>query len=591
MVALALGLAFAGSADRLASGVRVAGVEVSGLSVPDAKQKLEARAASVAAIPVTFTAGSKAWRIAARDLDVAVDWNATLDDAQAAGNWPQPFRGLKRIELRLFGADVDPTANAFDAGVAYKVKQIAAATDRLPRSASIALDGLTPHVVQSGTGLRIDREAASETIVDTLAGFSRKPVALPVVTAEPAVTADDLQPVLAQVRTALSAPVRFGWAGTRWSVQPDELAKLLRLPADGRTKLEIGGPYAETYFERLSAAVGSQPRNASFAVNANRSVRVVPAREGRVLDVAATAKALLAAALSTDRRNAGLVIVEKPATFTTEKAKSLRVTRELSRYSTYYAGDADRITNLKRAVQILNGTRIAPGAEFSFNAVVGQRTEARGFRPAPVIVGGEYEVGVGGGVSQVATTTFNAAWEAGLKITQRTAHALYIARYPAGRDATVNYPDVDLKFRNDTDEWLVVEAFPTRTGISVGILGGPTGRRVVSDSGDLEVAGPPRIKRVPDPGLFKGEKVIEDYGEPARDITVRRIVYENGKVLYDESWYTFYRSEPRIVRYGTIPVTPPKPPPTQTGTTQTGTTQTGTTGGTTTGHTTTGPGN
>ena len=109
-------------------------------------------------------------------------------------------------------------------------------------------------------------------------------------------------------------------------------------------------------------------------------------------------------------------------------------------------------------MQLLDGARIAPGATFSFNDRVGERTLERGFRPAPVIVGDKYEEDVGGGVSQVATTVFNAAWEAGLPISERNPHALYIARYQLGRDATVNYPNLDLKFVNDTGHWIVLGA-------------------------------------------------------------------------------------------------------------------------------------
>src|SRR5215210_4957569 len=124
----------------------------------------------------------------------------------------------------------------------------------------------------------------------------------------------------------------------------------------------------------------------------------------------------------------------------------MKVTRVLSSFSTAYSGSYDRIRNLQRAAELIDGTRLAPGTTFSFNDVVGPRTTGRGFFLAPAIVEGEYEDQIGGGVSQVATTVFNAAWEAGVKITARTAHSLYISRYPLGRDATVNYPDVNLKF-------------------------------------------------------------------------------------------------------------------------------------------------
>ena len=126
------------------------------------------------------------------------------------------------------------------------------------------------------------------------------------------------------------------------------------------------------------------------------------------------------------------------------------ITTRVGRYETIYGGDPNRIHNVQLVAHLVDGKLIAPGATFSFNEATGERTADKGFLEAPVIINGELTTGLGGGVCQVSTTVFNAAYEAGLKITERTNHALYISHYPQGRDATVNYPDVDLKFVNDT---------------------------------------------------------------------------------------------------------------------------------------------
>jgi vancomycin resistance protein YoaR len=589
---LIVGVAFSGSDARIAAGVEVAGVKVSGLTAEQAEKKLSERAASLAEVPVTFTGGGRSWRISPMDLELSVDWPATLAEARAAGDWPLPFRGLKRVAVRLFGAEVAPRADVYEAGLKFELGRIAASVDRKSKSASIVLNGLTPRLEPARDGTKIDLQAAEAAVVSALAGFSRKPVALPIHVDKAPVGTEELRPVLDDVRTAVSRRVRLGWHGTTWMVSRERLAKLLSLPRGGSKELTIGGPYATLYFKRLSRAFADPPKNAQFEVQSNRSVRVVRAHKGRVLDAPATASALLEAAISSGRRSAELVIKEAEPSFTTKEAKELGITRELVRYSTFYTGTADRITNLKLATTLLDGTRIAPGATFSFNREVGPRTEARGFRSAPVIIGSKYEEGVGGGVSQVATTVFNAAWEAGLKIKERTAHALYISRYPLGRDATVNYPEIDLKFVNDTKHWLVMRAVPTETGIAISLLGAPTGRRVVSVAGELQEIGPAKIKRVPDPGLFVGEKVIEEFGSPPRAVTVTRTVYVGNRVLYEETWRTAYQSEPRVIRVGTIPVPeaePEAPPPDETTPTETTPTTPTTTASTGTTPTTTTP--
>jgi vancomycin resistance protein YoaR len=271
---------------------------------------------------------------------------------------------------------------------------------------------------------------------------------------------------------------------------------------------------------------------------------------------------LLRAALSPANRTARAVARTTAPELTTAEADRLRITSVLGSYSTYYAGTADRIRNLQLAVSLLDGTLVPPGETFSLNGVVGPRTTERGFRSAPVIVNAEYTEGVGGGVSQVATTIFNAAWEAGLKIAQRAPHSLYISRYPLGRDATVNYPDLDLRFLNDTDGWLVVRGLVGETGITIAIAGAPHGRRVVSEAGPLVVTGPAPLKRVPDPTLYVGDAVVEEEGSPSTVVEVKRTVYEaDGTVRASELWRTRYVGEKRIVRFGTKPKPKPEPKP------------------------------
>ena len=187
-----------------------------------------------------------------------------------------------------------------------------------------------------------------------------------------------------------------------------------------------------------------------------------------------------------------------------------------------------------------------------------------------MIINGELQTGLGGGVCQVSTTVFNAAFEAGLPITARTNHSLYIDHYPTGRDATVNYPDLDLKFVNDTGKWLLVRTFVGSSSLTVALYGTPVNRRVEAETAPLRVTAEQTIKRVPDPERLVGQTSLEDYGEPARTTSVRRRVYSpSGKLLSDTTWSSYYVAEPRIVRVGTKPKPKPKPkpppPPTTTG--------------------------
>jgi vancomycin resistance protein YoaR len=561
LLALLIGAAgiFTGSANKIPKGVSIFGVELGGMRPTDAEAKLEEFATRLSSVPVVFRVAGESFLLRPAELDARVDWKQVVAEALEAGDGPLALRGFKRLKVRLFGVEVEPKAALHEAGLDQEVALLADRVDVVAREASVELDGVVTRVIPAKRGRKLNVEGARAAIAAALIGFDRHPIQLPVEIDPPTVTAATLEPLVAQVRAVLSAPVRLGYGETHWRLRPARLATFLVLPTEGANELSIGGAAADRYFSALTRAFDRKPKDASFRTTGSGRVEIVPSVNGRSLDVTLTERALLEAALTSARRDAPLVVTTSSPKFTTENAQAMKIETTLSAYGTAYAGTEDRIQNLRLAVSLLDGTFIKPGASFSFNETVGPRTVERGFRVAPVIIGSEYDEDVGGGVSQVATTVFNAAWEAGLKITERNPHALYISRYAAGRDATVNYPNLDLSFRNDTDGWLLLRGSHDDEGISITILGPHPGRRVVSEAGPLAEIAPPKLEKVRDPMLLKGEKIVEDEGEPARGITVKRTVYVGDKVvLYREVWPTRYRSEPKIVRIGTKPK-PKKP--------------------------------
>ena len=177
-----------------------------------------------------------------------------------------------------------------------------------------------------------------------------------------------------------------------------------------------------------------------------------------------------------------------------------------------------------------------------------------------MIINGELQNGLGGGVCQVSTTVFNAAYESGLPIVARANHALYISHYPLGRDATVNFPDLDMRFTNDTGHWLLLRTFVGAGSLTVNLYGTPVNRRVESTTEPLVETGPIPVKETDDPALEKGKRVVDEVGAPPRQTSVRRLVYDAGdKLLYDNTWRSSYVGEPSLVRVGTKK--PPKPKP------------------------------
>jgi vancomycin resistance protein YoaR len=554
-----VGLAFAGSSDQIPAGVKIAGVNVGGLTTGEAIRRLEARSRAVANVPVVFEAQGHRWREKPMNLGIQVNWRAAVKRAQREGEGFAPWRGLRRVSIRLLGTNVTPTTRVWKRALDIDLRRMNAAVGTPHRDAAIVLHGLKPQVVPGRTGRALDEATAGAAIVSALTSLDRDHVVeLPVLVDTPKVTTADLGPAVDQVRTALSRRIRMTLGRSSWWLTPGQLATILSLPQGGSSELAVGGKGAEGYFRRLSRGIGRPPRNASFAVSSSGNVSIVPSRPGRVIDVAKTERSILAAAVSPTHRTAHVVVTSQAASRTTAEARAMGITTKIGRYETIYGGDPNRIHNVQLVARLIDGKLIAPGATFSFNQATGARTADKGFLEAPVIINGELTTGLGGGVCQVSTTVFNAAYEAGLKITARTNHALYISHYPQGRDATVNYPDVDLRFVNDTPRWLLLRTFVGSSSLVVDLFGAPIHRRVVTETRPLVETGRPPVKRIPDPSLFRGVKAIDDYGEPPRSTSVRRLVYTaGGEVLYDNTWYSSYRGEPEIIRFGTREKKPP----------------------------------
>jgi vancomycin resistance protein YoaR len=558
---VAIGFVFAGSAGKLAADTRIAGVDVGGMTPKAARDLLERRAAALADVPVTFTAGGQSYELRPRVLGVHVDWQAAVAAAESNGSGFGPLRGYKRLGLQLFPTDSEPKAESYGAAVSYELRLLAQKIDHGHREASLVRRGLHISIHPGATGYMLDKEAARPVLVSALASFSRAPVALPVRRDPPTVTVAQLYGAQRLAARAVGEPVTLRLGATRWRVPRWRLATLLQLPSGGERTLKVAGPATDRYFEQLRHGVDRAPQDADWRPAPGGTVHLVASQPGLTLDVQRTAAALLSAAQRRANRVADVAVDSLPAQRTTAQAAAMGITGTVGSYETIYGGDPNRIHNVQLVAHLVDGKLIAPGATFSFNGATGERSAEKGFLTAPVIINGEVQTGLGGGVCQVSTTVFNAAFEGGLPITTRTNHALYISHYPLGRDATVNYPDVDLKFVNDTSHWLLLRTFVGSSSLSVVLYGTPQHRKIDSTTAPLTVVAPPPVQKTVDATLKPGERVVDDPGVPAQTTSVERKVYSaDGALLSDQTWYSSYRAEPKIVRVGPKKPKVKKPP-------------------------------
>lgn len=239
---------------------------------------------------------------------------------------------------------------------------------------------------------------------------------------------------------------------------------------------------------------------------------------------------------------------EKPARVTEDQLAQIDAL--LSSFTTSYTSStSNRADNVATAAEAIDGTVVLPGEVFSYNKTVGPRTEDNGFKTAPEIVKGQLKPGIGGGVCQVSTTVYNAVLLANLQIVQRSHHSLPVHYVPPGRDATVSYPALDFKFRNNTNTPIVIETHTGGRKLTVRILGKGPAPQVSIERGDITSSPPSTVTRK-DPGLPKGARVV-DKGKNGLSVTVTRVVGEGDSAVREELSKDHYLGEPTVVRIGT----------------------------------------
>jgi len=294
-----------------------------------------------------------------------------------------------------------------------------------------------------------------------------------------------------------------------------------------------------TQIRTVAPSVEHPPVDASVRLAADKP-EIVPAVPGTRFDAGPSTSARFRTALVSDSgRTVTLTVVPASPKVTTVAVQGWQITAPISTFTTQFPVNPPRTNNIKIAVQKLNGTLIRPGGQFSLNATLGERTAAKGYQKAPVIYGGRLVSDYGGGVSQVSTTTYNAAFFAGVKIDQILAHSFYIARYPEGREATVSWPDVDQKWTNDTGSGILIQASVTGSDLSVTLWG--------TKRWDIEAVKGPRRNVVKPKVIVDAKKdCVPQQPTPGFDVTVTQIFKKNGAQVKQVGFNTHYIPEDTV---------------------------------------------
>ncbi|MFG1697199.1 VanW family protein [Nonomuraea sp. NPDC049309] len=535
-VALVALLAYAVPAIVLAGKVppstQVDGVDIGGLSPGAARSRLEAELSGRLHRPMTLIAASKRKQVTPAALGLGFDTHATVEAAMEDAATPA---GVVRS---LFGSrHIRPEVTVNEQRLATGLAGLAKSVATKPVEGTVRYEGLQPRGVLPKNGRALDVSGATEAVRTAFAD-GRPTVELQVKVMPPALTAAEVRRVAATTaRTAVASPLTVRSGSKEATVSREQLAAGLRFVSDGRGSLRPSFRASEVAPALAKALVSIPPRDASFKIVDGRP-QVIPSKPGRGVDVKALGPAISQALAAGNRR------VELPATVlqprvTTTEAKKLGVSEKVSSYTTRYPCCAPRVTNIHRIADIVDGYVVQPGETFSLNGVVGKRDKARGFVEAPMILNNRFVNDVGGGVSQFATTMFNAVFFGGFQDVQHMPHQYYISRYPAGRESTVSYPQPDFRWRNDSPYGVLIKTSYTDTSITVQFWSTKRYDIESQSSGRYDIK---PVRSITD----SGPECIPMEGAEGFTIDVWRIFKQDGKVIRKQRFHTVYDAEPRL---------------------------------------------
>ena len=571
---------------RIYRGVSIGTVEVGGLTPSEAAEKLEREISYPIDSSFVFTYEGRQWQATPQQLGFHPQTSEMTSAAYRIGRTGGLMDQItNRLSALLHGVRI-PTVFLFDERVAFNfITKMAEEIDTPMDDPSIVLQGSEVVIVPGKSGLLLDRAMTMQMVQIYAQNMQSAEIELPVIVLEP--TEANLGEQKQVLDGLLSKDFILYTNDERGllsagSIPADVLAGMIDFePVMTDTSLTIEmSPKVDPFYSRLleiGSSVYRAAEDAKFIFDDSRLTLqlISPAVTGKEIDIEKSLENI-AAAIRAGANQAEVVLnAKEPQLKGTETAEELGIRGLVHTENTYFFySDDERIQNIQVGAGKLNGVLVAPGETFSMADAVGEVSKETGYAESSVIFGSETIQDVGGGLCQVSTTLFRAAFNYGLEINERHAHGYRVYYYErlanraldpglAGLDAAVYLPTLDLKFTNDTPYWLLME-----TDVDTNLFrlqwrfySTDVNRYVEYTSSGLtniEPEGEPVYNENPD--LPAGSIVQVDWGIDGADVTINRTVYQDGYIHIQDRFDTHYEAWSDIFEYG--PGTPGMPPET-----------------------------
>nr|WP_323445509.1 VanW family protein [Streptomyces sp. YSPA8] len=519
------------------AGTRVQGVDIGGLTPEQAERKLERDLGQRWPAPVEVRIGDRTGTVDARTAGFTLDAGETA--ARAARSGSDPFTVIGRL-FSDAERDVEPVHRVDEAKTRTAVAALAQKYDRTAREGAITFRDGRAVPVQARVGEAVDLDRAAESLRSAVLEEETGPVVLPVRRSEPKVGADEVDRAMAEfARPAMSGPVTVTVGAESATIGADAVGRHLTMKPDKANRLtprlDAAALRKDPEVNRAIDGITDEPVEGTLRVAGERVVLAQDGRPGQTVSAAGLERAVLPVLTREGAaRTAALPTREVRPELSRETFDSLGLKEQMSTFTVNFDPAPYRTTNIGRAVELINGSLVKPGEEWSFNGTVGERTKENGFVDGIIIQDDQYTKAAGGGVSAVATTMFNAVFFAGVKPVEYGAHSFYIERYPEGREATVAWGSLDLRFLNDSGKSLYIAASSTDSSVTISFYGSKKYDSVEAVKG-------PRTE-VKKPGKREGpeKNCLPQTPLDGFNVTVERVLGSGGQEVKREKFTTRY---------------------------------------------------
>jgi vancomycin resistance protein YoaR len=552
-------------AERALPGVNSAGLDLSGMTDEEIESVLGETLTYPRTGLIALHDGDRLWVASPEDVGVSIDYAEMARRALAVGRSGDFIQSLQdQIDAWYLGHSI-PTVIVFDQIVGgHYFDQLAQQIDRPTLEASLTASGIEIEAHQGQIGRRLDIDANLAALSDSIYRLHDADLGLVIEEIPPRVL--DVSEEAEVAREILRAPLTLTVEGVEpWRIDPPDLASMLRFDIleteEGATyEVKLDPQALMAFLEPLLPDLERDPENARFYFDdeTGELVLIQAAVIGRSLDIRNSIKAINIGLLAGEHEIPLALQTTDPIVGDDATAAELGISEPVSVVSTYFTGSSpERIQNITTASKAFHGLLVAPGEELSMADVLGDISLDNGYAEALIIYGDRTIQGLGGGVCQVSTTLFRAAFFGGYPIVERHPHAYRVGYYEIGStspgpglDATVFVPVVDMKFINDSPNWLLLETYVYSNYLLWKFYSTSDGRIVEWSRNIISETEAPEPLYRENPDLPKGEIKQVDWEADGMDVIVYRTVTRDGEVLYQDTIKTHYLPWRAIYEYG-----------------------------------------